>query len=250
MIGANRLTSLQTIAVIGLGYIGLPTAAILATNGLDVIGVDVNQRTVDAVNDGRVPFVEPDLGIHVAGAVSQGRLKATTQTPAADAYVVAAPTPFTADKSAGLSYIEAAASGIAPVLQGGELIILESTFPRGATGHLGEYIVSFRSDLSLDGGEGRPANLLAHCPERVLPGKVMIEPVTNDRIVGGVTRRATDLAKDLYSVFCHDEILVTDDITAGTQIGPRQLTCRSVSCTAFSRTDIVGRRACSTLVSS
>lgn len=214
MIGVNRLTSFQTIAVIGLGYIGLPTAAILATNGLDVIGVDVNQRTVDAVNDGRVPFVEPDLGIHVAGAVSQGRLKATTQTPAADAYIVAVPTPFTADKSADLSYIEAAARGIAPVLQGGELIILESTSPPGATRHLGEYIVSLRPDLSLDGADGRPAILLAHCPERVLPGKVMIELVTNDRIVGGVTRRAADLAKELYSVFCQGEILVTDDVTA------------------------------------
>ena len=111
------MTDFRTIAVIGLGYIGLPTAAILATNGLDVIGVDVNQRTVDAVNEGRVPFVEPDLGIHVAGAVSQGRLKATTETPAADAFIVAVPTPFTADKSADLSYIEAAARGIAPVLQ-------------------------------------------------------------------------------------------------------------------------------------
>ncbi|GIU57106.1 hypothetical protein NicSoilC12_28550 [Arthrobacter sp. NicSoilC12] len=108
MIGVTRLTDFRTIAVIGLGYIGLPTAAILATNGLDVIGVDVNQRTVDAVNEGRVPFVEPDLGIHVAGAVSQGRLKATTETPAADAFIVAVPTPFTADKRADLSYIEAA----------------------------------------------------------------------------------------------------------------------------------------------
>ena len=208
------MTDFRTIAVIGLGYIGLPTAAILATNGLDVIGVDVNQRTVDAVNEGRVPFVEPDLGIHVAGAVSQGRLKATTGTPAADAFIVAVPTPFTADKRADLSYIEAAARGIAPVLQGGELIILESTSPPGATRHLGEYIVSLRPDLSLDGADGRPAILLAHCPERVLPGKVMIELVTNDRIVGGITRRAADLAKDLYAVFCQGEILITDDVTA------------------------------------
>ncbi|WP_230010469.1 UDP-N-acetyl-D-mannosamine dehydrogenase, partial [Microbacterium sp. Bi128] len=208
------MTDFRTIAVIGLGYIGLPTAAILATNGLDVIGVDVNQRTVDAVNEGRVPFVEPDLGIHVAGAVSQGRLKATTETPAADAFIVAVPTPFTADKRADLSYIEAAARGIAPMLQGGELIILESTSPPGATRHLGEYIVSLRPDLSLDGADGRPAILLAHCPERVLPGKVMIELVTNDRIVGGITRRAADLAKDLYAVFCQGEILITDDVTA------------------------------------
>ncbi len=214
MIGDNRLTKIQTIAVIGLGYIGLPTAAILATNGLDVIGVDVSQRTVDAVNNGRVPFVEPDLEIHVAGAVSQGRLKATTETPAADAYIVAVPTPFTSDKRADLSYIEAAARGIAPLLQGGELIILESTSPPGATRHLAEYIISLRPDLSLDGANGRAAILLAHCPERVLPGKVMIELLTNDRIVGGITSEASELAKELYSVFCQGEILVTDDVTA------------------------------------
>lgn len=214
MIGVNRLTNIQTVAVIGLGYIGLPTAAILATNGLDVVGVDVSQRTVDAVNDGRVPFVEPDLGIHVAGAVSHGRLKATTETPAADAFIVAVPTPFNEDKTADLSYIEAAARGIAPVLQGGELVILESTSPPGATRHLGEVLMSLRPDLSLDGAMGRPAILLAHCPERVLPGKVMIELVTNDRIVGGVTRQAAELAKELYAVFCQGEILVTDDVTA------------------------------------
>jgi UDP-N-acetyl-D-mannosaminuronic acid dehydrogenase len=208
------LTNIHTIAVIGLGYIGLPTAAILATNGLDVIGVDVNQGTVDAVNEGRVPFVEPDLAIHVAGAVSQGRLKATTETPPADAYIVAVPTPFNEDKSADLRYIEAAARGIAPVLQGGELIILESTSPPGATRHLGDYIISLRPDLSLDGANGKPAILLAHCPERVLPGRVMIELVTNDRIVGGVTRQAAELAKDLYAVFCQGEILLTDDVTA------------------------------------
>lgn len=214
MIGDNKMTHIGTVAVIGLGYIGLPTAAILATNGLDVIGVDVSHKTVDAVNDGRVPFVEPDLGIHVAGAVSQGRLKATTETPPADAFIVAVPTPFLEDKSADLGYIEAAARGIAPVLQGGELVILESTSPPGATRHLGEYIVALRPDLSLDGTDGKPAILLAHCPERVLPGKVMIELVTNDRIVGGLTPQAAELAKELYSVFCQGEILLTDDVTA------------------------------------
>lgn len=208
------MTRIGRVAVIGLGYIGLPTAAILATNGLDVIGVDVSRRTVDAVNEGRVPFVEPDLGIHVAGAVSQGRLRATTETPSADAFIVAVPTPFLEDKSADLGYIEAAARGIAPVLQGGELVILESTSPPGATRHLGEYIIDLRPDLSLDGADGKPAVLFAHCPERVLPGKVMIELVTNDRIVGGLTRQAAELAKELYSVFCQGEILLTDDVTA------------------------------------
>jgi len=208
------MSEIKTVAVIGLGYIGLPTAAILAANGLDVIGVDVSQRTVDSVNAGKVPFVEPDLGAHVAGAVSQGRLKATLDTPTADAYIVAVPTPFNDDRSADLSYIEAAARGIAPQLQGGELIILESTSPPGATQHLGNVLIELRPDLSLDGHSGKPAILLAHCPERVLPGRVMIELVTNDRIVGGITNEAALLAKDLYSVFCQGEILVTDAKTA------------------------------------
>lgn len=205
---------IETVAVIGLGYIGLPTAAILATNGLNVIGVDVNQATVDAVNRGEVPFVEPDLGIHVAGAVSQGHLKASTDTPPAQAYIVAVPTPFQSDRSADLSYIEAAARGIAPQLQGGELIILESTSPPGATRHLADYLIGLRPDLSVTGGQDRPVIHLAHCPERVLPGRVMIELVTNDRIVGGITSEAASLARDLYATFCQGEILITDDVTA------------------------------------
>lgn len=207
-------TSSKTVAVIGLGYIGLPTAAILATNGINVIGVDVNQNTVDAVNRGEVPFVEPDLGVHVAGAVSQGNLRATTETPSAQAYIVAVPTPFREDHSADLSYIEAAARGIAPQLVGDELVILESTSPPRATRHMAEYILALRPDLSLDGAGGAPVIHFAHCPERVLPGRVMIELVTNDRIVGGITSAAAELAKDLYAVFCQGEILVTDDVTA------------------------------------
>jgi UDP-N-acetyl-D-mannosaminuronic acid dehydrogenase len=208
------LTTINTVAVIGLGYIGLPTAAILATNGVKVIGVDVNQNTVDAVNRGEVPFVEPDLGVHVAGAVSQGNLRATVETPAAQANIVAVPTPIREDRSADLSYIEAAARGIAPQLKGDELVILESTSPPRATRHLADYILALRPDLSLDGAGGAPVIHFAHCPERVLPGRVMIELVTNDRIVGGITSEAADLAKDLYAVFCQGEILITDDVTA------------------------------------
>ncbi|MFB9714879.1 UDP-N-acetyl-D-mannosamine dehydrogenase [Arthrobacter methylotrophus] len=208
------MTSIENVAVIGLGYIGLPTASILATNGLNVIGVDVDQRTVDAVNRGEVTFVEPDLAVQVAGAVSQGRLKATTDTPAAQAYIVAVPTPFRDDHSADLSYIEAAASGIAPQLQGGELIILESTSPPRATRHMAEYILGLRPDLSIDGAGDTSVIHFAHCPERVLPGRVMIELVTNDRIVGGMTPEAAAMAKELYAVFCQGEILVTDDVTA------------------------------------
>ncbi|KSU78677.1 UDP-N-acetyl-D-mannosaminuronic acid dehydrogenase [Pseudarthrobacter enclensis] len=208
------MTNIESVAVIGLGYIGLPTAAVLATNGINVVGVDVNLATVDAVNRGEVPFVEPDLAVHVAGAVSQGHLKATTDTPAAQAYIVAVPTPFQSDRSADLSYIEAAARGIAPQLQGGELVILESTSPPGATRRMADVILELRPDLSLDGAPGTQAVHFAHCPERVLPGRVMIELVTNDRIVGGLTPEAARMAKDLYSVFCQGEILVTDDKTA------------------------------------
>lgn len=208
------MNTIERVAVVGLGYIGLPTAAILATNGIEVVGVDVNQNTVNAVNAGQVPFVEPDLAVHVSGAVSQGNLSASTSTPKADAYIVAVPTPFKADRSADLSYIEAAARGIAPQLEGGELLILESTSPPGATEHMARFILDLRPDLSLDGSGSKPAVLVAHCPERVLPGRVMIELVTNDRIVGGMTAEAAEKAKHLYAVFCQGEILTTDAVTA------------------------------------
>ena len=208
------MREIRDVAVIGLGYIGLPTAAVLATNGLNVIGVDVKESNVEAINRGEVPFVEPDLGVHVAGAVSQGKLKATTETPVADAYIVAVPTPFNADRTADLSYIEAAARGIAPQLSGDELIILESTSPPGATRHLGEYLVALRPDLSLDPASGLPLIHVAHCPERVLPGRVMIELVTNDRIIGGLTTVAAERARDLYRAFCQGGMHLTDATTA------------------------------------
>ncbi|MGP9838274.1 UDP-N-acetyl-D-mannosamine dehydrogenase [Arthrobacter sp. 179] len=202
------MTEIKDVVVVGLGYIGLPTAAILAANGLNVQGVDVSQRTIDAVNAGQVPFVEPDLGAFVAGAVAQGTLSASFETPAADAFIVAVPTPFNADHSADLSYIEAAADKIAPQLHGDELVILESTSPPGATEHMANRLLAARPDLSLD------TLKIAHCPERVLPGRVMVELVTNDRIVGGMTREAAEAARDLYATFCDAEILLTDAKTA------------------------------------
>lgn len=208
------MNEIKTVAVIGLGYIGLPTAAVLASNGISVIGVDVKPSSVEAINRGEVPFVEPDLATQVAGAVSQGMLKATTDTPPADAYIVAVPTPFNSDKTADLSYIDAAARSLAPQLIGGELVILESTSPPGATQHLADYLVELRPDLSLDPESSKPVIHVAHCPERVLPGRVMIELVTNDRIVGGLTRVAAEMARDLYSVFCQGAMHITDAKTA------------------------------------
>ncbi len=201
-------TQIKDVAVIGLGYIGLPTAAILAENGVRVHGVDVSDRTVDAVNAGTVPFVEPDLAGFVARGVEKGLLSASTTTPAADAYIVAVPTPFKDGHSPDLGYIEAAARGLAPQLTGDELVILESTSPPGATEHMAEVIFAERPEL-------RESELdFAHCPERVLPGRVMVELVTNDRIVGGSTRRAAERARDLYRTFCEGEILLTDTRTA------------------------------------
>jgi len=202
------------VAVVGLGYIGLPTAAVLATHGFDVVGVDINPCTVEAVNRGKVPFVEPDLEISVAGAVARGRLRAQTAPPDADVYVVAVPTPFLAERTADLSFIRDAADAIAPRLRGGELVILESTSPPGTTRLLADRLVRARPDLALDGPDPSRVIHVAHCPERVLPGRIMVELVTNDRIVGGLTEDATVRARALYGAFCKGKILETDAETA------------------------------------
>ncbi len=207
-------TEISTVAVVGLGYIGLPTAAILAGKGLHVIGVDVNPYTVEAVNEGRVPFIEPDLGVHVAGAVSQGHLTAQGSVPEADAYIVAVPTPFQDDKTADLVYVEQAARNIAARIRPGNLVILESTSPPGTTRRMAEVILALRPDLSAEANGGKDAVLFAHCPERVLPGKIMIELVTNDRIIGGLTPEAATAAAGLYSTFCQGRIHLTDAATA------------------------------------
>nr|WP_174202220.1 UDP-N-acetyl-D-mannosamine dehydrogenase [Tessaracoccus timonensis] len=204
----------ESVAVIGLGYIGLPTAAILADRGHKVVGVDVSDKHVDAVNAGTVPFIEPDLADFVARNVANGNLRAQKETPKATAYIVAVPTPFKANHHADLSYIDAAVDNIAPQLEGDELIILESTSPPGATEHMAARILAARPDLSLDGAEGTRTIEFAHAPERVLPGRVMIELVTNDRIVGGLTPEAGQRARALYKTFCEAEVHVTDATTA------------------------------------
>lgn len=201
-----------TVVVMGLGYIGLPTAAILSSRGVRVHGVDVNEHVVDAVNAGTVPFVEPDLGGYVQQAVAAGKLSASLEPITADHYVIAVPTPFLDDRTPDLSYIRAAAEKIAPTLEPGALVILESTSPPQATQQMSRWILDARPDLVRADGEALV--YFAHCPERVLPGRVMVELVTNDRIVGGVTPRAAEMAKELYEVFCEGEILLTDDVTA------------------------------------
>lgn len=207
---------ISTVGVIGLGYIGLPTAAILAAHGVAVTGVDVSSSTVEAVNRGQVPFVEPDLAGYVSEAVTSGKLRAALAPEPAEAYIVAVPTPFIGDHKPDLSYVKAAAEALAPVLRGGELVILESTSPPGTTRRMADWILAARPDLSLDGADGRPVVYFAHCPERVLPGRIMVELVTNDRIVGGITPEAALRASELYQVFCQGEILQTDAVTAET----------------------------------
>ncbi len=204
-----------TVAILGLGYIGLPTAVVLATRGVQVVGVDVNEATVAAVSRGEVPFVEPDLAVAVSGAVSMGRLSATTEVPEADAYVIAVPTPFTEGHEADLSYVRRAAEQIAPRLRGGEIVILESTSPPGASEQVSRWLGALRPDLvAPHASEGVPDFHVAHCPERVLPGRIMIEMVTNDRVVGGITRRCAEKAAALYRVFCQGQILLTDAASA------------------------------------
>ena len=203
------------VAVIGLGYIGLPTAVALATRGVDVVGVDVNQATVEAVSRGELPFVEPDLAIGVSGAVSMGRLTATTETPEADAYIIAVPTPFNSDHTADLTYVRSAVEQIAPRLRGGEVVILESTSPPGTTEGISRWLAELRPDLlGPHVSEGVPDYFVAHCPERVLPGRIMIEMVTNDRVVGGVSMRCAEKAAAIYRVFSQGQIHLTDAASA------------------------------------
>jgi UDP-N-acetyl-D-mannosaminuronic acid dehydrogenase len=203
------------VAIIGLGYIGLPTAVALSTRGVEVVGVDVNEATVKAVANGEVPFIEPDLAVGVSGAVSMGLLTATTETPEADAFIIAVPTPFLDDHQADMSYVRAAVEQIAPKLKGGEIIVLESTSPPGSTENVSRWLEELRPDLNpAHASEGLPELSVAHCPERVLPGRIMIEMITNDRVIGGITQECARKAASIYRVFCLGEILLTDAASA------------------------------------
>lgn len=205
----------QTISVIGLGYIGLPTATVFAARQRKVIGVDVNQHAVDTINQGKIHIVEPDLDMLVHAAVSQGFLRATTKPEPADAFLIAVPTPFKEDKRPDLSYIEAAATAIAPVLQKGNLIVLESTSPVGATEQLAAWLAAARPDLSFPQQRGELSDIrVAHCPERVLPGHVLRELVENDRIIGGMTQKCSEAAQSLYGLFVRGNCIVTHARTA------------------------------------
>ena len=193
----------KRISVVGLGYIGLPTAAMFASRKVEVVGVDVNQATVDTINRGEVHIVEPDLDLVVRAVVKEGYLRATTVPEPAEAFLVAVPTPFKGDNhEPDLSFIESAARAIAPVLESGNLVVLESTSPVGATEQMAAWLAEARPDLTFPQTDGDASKIrIAHCPERVLPGHVMQELVTNDRVIGGMTSTCSAHAAALYSAF-------------------------------------------------
>lgn len=196
----------EKICVIGLGYIGLPTAALLANRGYSVHGVDVVQNVVDTINEGRIHIVEPDLDTFVRSAVNSGNLKADITPTEADVFIIAVPTPFKDNHVPNVDYVESATRAIAPYVKAGDIVILESTSPVGTTDMVGKTLQSEGINIS--------TLYIAHCPERVLPGRIMIELVENDRIVGGITPEATHKTAEFYRSFVMGEVLETDARTA------------------------------------
>jgi UDP-N-acetyl-D-mannosaminuronic acid dehydrogenase len=196
----------EKICVMGLGYIGLPTASLLANRGYKVHGVDVVQSTVDTINAGKIHIVEPDLDTFVQSAVKSGNLKADTKPTQADVFIVAVPTPFKANHVPNVDYIISATKSIAPYVKEGNIVILESTSPVGTT--------DLMEKTLKDEGVDTSKIYFAHCPERVLPGKIMHELVHNDRIVGGTTKEATKATAAFYKTFVTGQVLETDARTA------------------------------------
>ncbi|MBT6093919.1 MAG: UDP-N-acetyl-D-mannosamine dehydrogenase [Rhodospirillaceae bacterium] len=207
--------SITKLCVIGLGYVGLPTAAVFASRGLEVLGVDVNPDTVATINAGKVHIVEPDLDILVNGAVATGKLRAAKSPAPADAFIIAVPTPFTEDRKPDLTYLDAAADSLAPVLEAGNVVIVESTSPVGTTETFSARLAQKRPDLSFPHNAGEMADIcIAHSPERVLPGQVLIELTRNDRVVGGITERCAKRAAALYKIAVEGQCLLTTARTA------------------------------------
>ncbi len=207
--------SFETISVIGLGYIGLPTAAAFASRRKKVVGVDVNRHAVDTINRGAIHIIEPDLDEVVKRAVGEGYLAAVTEPAAADAFLIAVPTPFKDGHEPDLKYVRAAALSLASVLKPGDLVILESTSPVGTTEQMAQWLAAARPDLQFPQAAGEHADInIAYCPERVLPGKVMVELIKNDRVIGGMTPRCSARASELYGIFLEGECVITNSRTA------------------------------------
>jgi len=205
----------RAISIIGLGYIGLPTAAAFAAKEKKVVGVDVNEKAVQTINRGEIHIVEPGLAEAVREAVAGGHLRATMQPEPADAFLIAVPTPFKEGHQPDLSYVESAAKLIAPVLSNGNLVVLESTSPVGTTEKIAEWLAKARPDLSFPQNAGEGSDIrIAHCPERVLPGRILYELVHNDRVIGGITPSCSEAAASLYKIFVEGECVLTNARTA------------------------------------
>lgn len=204
---------MEKVCVVGLGYIGLPTAAILADHNFYVHGVDVNETAVELINKGQVHIYEPDLDKKVKQAVENDLLKASTSPVSADVFIIAVPTPFKENRKPDLNFIEAASKSIAPYIYPGNIIILESTSPVGTTEKIANWINKIRPDLNLS-GIGNNQVYISHCPERVLPGKIMKELIWNDRIIGGINEDSTKATAAFYKKFVKGEILETTARTA------------------------------------
>ena len=204
----------NTISILGLGYIGLPTAAVLANSGRLVIGVDINPRIVETINQGQVHIIEPELELAVQQAVEKGQFFATTEVQPADAFIIAVPTPLT-NNQPDISHIHSAVLAIAPVLRKGNLIILESTSPVETTEKMAKWLTEARPDLSFPIQNQIESDIyIAYCPERILPGKAMTELLENDRVIGGLSEKSTEQAVDLYQIFAKGHCLKTDARTA------------------------------------
>ena len=203
------------VSIIGLGYIGLPTAAVLASVGHEVVGVEISQHVVDTVNRGEIHIVEPDLDSLVHAAVTSGRLRAVLAAEESDVFIIAVPTPFKEGNQPDLTYVEQAARSIAAYLRPGNLVILESTSPVGTTEKLAGWLASARPDLKFPTGSEPASDIhLAYCPERVLPGSIVSELFRNDRIVGGLSSRCAKLARELYETFVTGQCIETEARTA------------------------------------
>ncbi len=212
-----RGETLPTVSVIGLGYIGLPTAAIIARSGMKVHGVDVTPSVVDTINRGEIHIEEVDLDGLVHGVVQRGLLKASLEVAPADVFVIAVPTPFAKDgkHTPDISYVLEAAKNVARVLKPGDTIILESTSPVGTTAQMRDMIASQRPDLAMPGlTEGTPDVAIAYCPERVLPGRILEELTNNDRSIGGITPRCARKALAFYKRFVRGTCVTTDAASA------------------------------------
>lgn len=195
------------IVTIGLGYIGLPTAALMASKGANVLGIDINQSVVDTINQGKIHIIEPDLEQIVSEAVYKGNLKASTEISSADTYLTVVPTPFKANNEPDISFVESATRTIIPLLKKGDLYIIESTSPVGTTEKMKRIIFNERPEL-ID------SIYIAYCPERVLPGNIMHELVNNDRVIGGINRASTEKAISFYSKFVKGKLHSTNARTA------------------------------------